>query len=49
MYATIFGEFAAVFHFKLHRGNRSLQGGTSQNFLIVNHPREYHKEREFER
>ena len=58
VYATIFRQFMAAFHFFwLHKGNRSLHvglskrsnnnGGPSEKFLIVDHPKEDHNEREF--
>ena len=59
VYTTIFGQFTAAFHFfQLHRGNRSLQVGLSEKvqyltvvdllkFLIVDHTKENHNEREF--
>ena len=57
--ATVFRQFTVAFHFfYLNRGNRSLQVGLSEKvqyltvvdllkFLIVDHTKENHNEREF--
>ena len=60
VYATSFGQFSAAFHFSNYIGGIDhftltfrkgpiLTAGPSEEFLIVDHPKEEHNKREFKR